>query len=103
MEDSEEEELLNLTLSVDAGRKRRKKGRTRDSNNNNSNTNSVIIPIKSNEGMIFRLLQMRELMLRQDHRIRKGVVEDGINNNKNGLPLIHLLLSTATAVDDQRN
>ncbi|KAG5100141.1 hypothetical protein JHK82_045193 [Glycine max] len=103
MEDSEEEELLNLTLSVDAGRKRRKKGRTRDSNNNNSNTNSVIIPIKSNEGMIFRLLQMRELMLRQNHRIRKGVVEDGINNNKNGLPLIHLLLSTATAVDDQRN
>ncbi|KAL5173509.1 DELLA protein GAI [Glycine soja] len=103
MEDSEEEELLNLTLSVDAGRKRRKKGRARDSNNNNSNTNSVIIPIKSNEGMIFRLLQMRELMLRQDHRIRKGVVEDGINNNKNGLPLIHLLLSTATAVDDQRN
>ena len=33
-------------------------------------------------------------MMRQDHR-RKGVVEDG-----NGLPLIHLLLSTATSVDD---
>ncbi|KAG5062432.1 hypothetical protein AAZX31_02G070900 [Glycine max] len=105
MEDSEEEELLNLTLSVDAGRERRiKKGRTRD---NNNNTNSVIIPMKSNdgyEGKIFRLLQMRELMLRQDHR-RKGVLlEDVNNNNNNGLPLIHLLLSTATAVDDdQRN
>ncbi|KAL2335028.1 hypothetical protein Fmac_016241 [Flemingia macrophylla] len=38
---------------------------------------------------------MRELMLRQDHR-RKGVVEDG-----NGLPLLHLLLSTATSVDER--
>ncbi|KAK7380600.1 hypothetical protein VNO78_33115 [Psophocarpus tetragonolobus] len=93
MEDSEEEELLNLTLSVAAGREREKKGRRRD----NSDTN-YSIPMKSNdgyEGKIFMLLQMREMMLRKDHR-RKGVVEDG---NNNGLSLIHLLLSTATAVD----
>ncbi|KAK7364584.1 hypothetical protein VNO80_13321 [Phaseolus coccineus] len=94
MEDSEGEELLNLTLSVAAGRERKKKGRTRD-----DNTNSLVIPMKSREGYegkIFRLLQMRELMLREDHR-RKGVVED-VNN---GLPLIHLLLSTATSIDER--
>ncbi|WVZ15672.1 hypothetical protein V8G54_013238 [Vigna mungo] len=94
MEGSEEEELLNLTLSVDAGGERRKKGRARD-----DDTNSLVIPMKSSEGYegkIFRLLQMRELMLREDHR-RKGVVEDG----NNGLPLIHLLLSTATSIDER--
>ncbi|XP_020207740.1 protein SCARECROW [Cajanus cajan] len=93
MEDSEEEELLNLTLSVAAGRERKKKGRKRDISNN---VNSIIMNSNEGyEGKIFRLLQMRELMLRQDHR-RKGVVEDG-----NGLPLIHLLLSTATSVDER--
>ncbi|XP_027367628.1 protein SCARECROW-like [Abrus precatorius] len=93
MEDSEGEELLNLTLSVAAGRERKKKGKIRD-----INANSIIFPMSSYEGFegkIFRLLQTREQMLRQEHR-RKGVVEDG-----NGLPLIHLLLTTATAVDER--
>lgn len=102
MEDSEEEELLNLSLSVAPGRERRKKkGRKRD--NNNNNVNSIIIPMNSNEGCegkIFKLLQMRELMLRQDQRrSSKGVVEEEHGNN--GLSLIHLLLSTATAVDER--
>ncbi|KAI4346593.1 hypothetical protein L6164_007476 [Bauhinia variegata] len=96
MEDSEEEELLNLNLSVAANREKRKKGKiiTRD--------HASLSPMMTNnsyegyEGKIFRLLQMREQMLRQDqHHRRKGVVEDG-----NGLPLIHLLLTTATAVDE---
>ncbi|XP_061346304.1 GRAS family protein RAM1-like [Gastrolobium bilobum] len=90
MEDSEEDELLNLSLSVAADRERKKKGKIRENDVSMSTMNSY----EGCEGKIFRLLQMREQMLRQEHR-RKGVVEDG-----NGLPLIHLLLTTATAVDE---
>ncbi|KAK7277336.1 hypothetical protein RIF29_18487 [Crotalaria pallida] len=122
MEDSEEDELLNLSLSVcSTSRERKKKGKTtrsrannNNNNNNNSNNNSIIISppmvmtmnnnsYEGYEGKIFRLLQMRDHMLRQDqhhhHQRRKGVVEDG----NNGLSLIHLLLTTATAVDDNNN
>ncbi|KAE9617483.1 hypothetical protein Lal_00034609 [Lupinus albus] len=94
MEDSEEDELLNLSLSVSSGRERKKKGKTIRANN----ANSIISPMmnSSYEGNIFRVLQIRENMLRQDFQYRKkGVVEDG-----NGFPLIHLLLKTATAVDE---
>ncbi|XP_020224743.1 protein SCARECROW [Cajanus cajan] len=99
MEDSEEDELLNLSLSVAADRERKKKGKVIREHKNVSMSSATTTTTRTNsyesyEGKIFRLLQMREQMLRQDHR-RKGVVEDG-----NGLPLIHLLLSTATAVDD---
>ncbi|KAL2324731.1 hypothetical protein Fmac_023789 [Flemingia macrophylla] len=97
MEDSEEDELLNLSLSVAADRERKKKGKIIREHNNVSMSSATATrtnSYESYEGKIFRLLQTREQMLRQDHR-RKGVVEDG-----NGLPLIHLLLSTATAVDD---
>ncbi|OIW01440.1 hypothetical protein TanjilG_30914 [Lupinus angustifolius] len=94
MEDSEEDELLNLSLSVSSGRERKKKGRTIRANN----SNSIISPMmNSYEGKIFWLLQMREQMLRQNHHHRKkGVIEDG-----NGFPLIHLLLTTATAIDEK--
>ncbi|BAT94422.1 hypothetical protein LR48_Vigan02g192800 [Vigna angularis] len=94
MEDSEEDELLNLSLSVAADRERKKKGKIIREHNVSMSSATARKSYESYEGKIFRLLQMREQMLRQDHR-RKGVVEDG-----SGLPLIHLLLSTATAVDD---
>ncbi|GMI83237.1 SCARECROW-like 21 [Hibiscus trionum] len=50
------------------------------------------------EGKIFKLLQVREEVLKLDHHKRKGaaaVLEDG-----KGLHLIHLLLITATSVDE---
>ncbi|KAJ0025512.1 hypothetical protein Pint_07762 [Pistacia integerrima] len=47
------------------------------------------------EGKVFSLLQMREQMLKLNHK-RKGVVEE----DGKGLQLIHLLLITATAVDE---
>ncbi|KAA8538605.1 hypothetical protein F0562_028201 [Nyssa sinensis] len=46
------------------------------------------------EGKIFSLLQLREQMLKLDQK-RKGVVEDG-----KGLQLIHLLLMSATSIDE---
>lgn len=96
MEDSEEDELLNLSLSS-VNKERKKKGKiiTREQENSNVSMNNRN-NYEGYEGKIFRLLQMREHMLRQDHHMRmKGIVEDG-----NGLPLIHLLLTTATSVDD---
>ncbi|RYR36560.1 hypothetical protein Ahy_A09g041525 [Arachis hypogaea] len=109
MEDSEEDELLNLSLSVPADRERKKKkGKTILVNNNNNNimmmmscSSSTTFDHEAYEAKIFRLLQMRDQMLRQHHRnhdnTNKGLL--GNNNTNNGLPLIHLLLSTATAVD----
>ncbi|KAL4358518.1 hypothetical protein S83_030494 [Arachis hypogaea] len=109
MEDSEEDELLNLSLSVPADRERKKKkGKTILDNNNNNNimmmmscSSSTTFDHEAYEAKIFRLLQMRDQMLRQHHRnhdnTNKGLL--GNNNTNNGLPLIHLLLSTATAVD----
>ncbi|XP_044474455.1 GRAS family protein RAM1-like [Mangifera indica] len=47
------------------------------------------------EGKVFRLLQMREQMLKLDYKRKRLVEEDG-----RGLQLIHLLLITATAVDE---
>ncbi|XP_022772395.1 scarecrow-like protein 21 [Durio zibethinus] len=92
MEDIDEEELLNLGLStvtdtsVEKNRKRKR-------------TANVTKPLKpSNEScegkIIFKLLQVREEMLKLDHK-RKGVVEDG-----KALHLIHLLLIAATSVDN---
>ncbi|KAJ1424893.1 hypothetical protein SESBI_11286 [Sesbania bispinosa] len=95
MEDSEEDELLNLSLSVAADRERKKKGKNVSMSSSSSNARNKSSSYEGYEGKIFRLLQMREQMLRQDHRSRKGVVEDG-----NGLPLIHLLLTTSTCVDE---
>ncbi|MED6120816.1 hypothetical protein PIB30_024382 [Stylosanthes scabra] len=114
MEDYSDEdyEFLNLSLSVttpsptqtknnDIMMMRMKKKKT----NNNS--------VSSYEGKIFMLLQMRENMLRQDHhnhhhhhhQRRKPLLVDHNNttNNNGGLPLIHLLLTTATAIDDHNS
>ncbi|KAK9270457.1 hypothetical protein L1049_026037 [Liquidambar formosana] len=91
MEDVEEEELLSLSLAIvtdSGGEKKRKRKR--------GDTFNPLNPYEGCEGKIFRLLEMREQMLKLDHK-RKAVVEDG---NNNGLHLIHLLLITATAVDE---
>ncbi|KAJ9146010.1 hypothetical protein P3X46_028331 [Hevea brasiliensis] len=82
----EEEELLNLSLAIvtDSGGDRKRKRKIR----------ALLDPYEGCEGKIFRLLQMREQMLKPGFK-RKGVVEDG-----KGLHLIHLLLITATAVDE---
>ncbi|XP_017980934.1 PREDICTED: protein SCARECROW [Theobroma cacao] len=90
MEDTDEDELLNLSLSIvtDPGGERNRKRKTKD----------ISKPFNPSyegcEGKIFRLLQVREEMLKVDHK-RKKMVEDG-----KGLHLIHLLLITATSVDE---
>ncbi|KAF8404208.1 hypothetical protein HHK36_009091 [Tetracentron sinense] len=86
MHDIDEEDLLNLRLAVvaDSGGERKKRKR-RDGLNS----------YQGYEGRIFGLLQMREQMLKLDPK-RRGVVEDG-----RGLDLIHLLLVSATAVDEK--
>ncbi|GKV32318.1 hypothetical protein SLEP1_g40933 [Rubroshorea leprosula] len=88
MEDREGEGLLRLSLAVVSdcgGEKSRKRKRTMLNFN----------PLNSYEGKIFHLLQVREEMLKPDHK-RKGVVEE----DGKGLHLIHLLLITATAMDE---
>ncbi|XVE60812.1 hypothetical protein DITRI_Ditri05aG0157000 [Diplodiscus trichospermus] len=91
MENTEEEELLNLSLAIvaDPGGENNRKRKRRV---------NVCKPLNPSyevcEGKIFKLLQVREEMLKLDHK-RKGVVEDG-----KGLHLIHLLLITATSVDE---
>ncbi|WOG96734.1 hypothetical protein DCAR_0416070 [Daucus carota subsp. sativus] len=91
-ETDEQEEFLTLTLAIvadsrfDKKRKRRKREES-------------IEPVSSNEdceGRIFSLLQLREQMLKLDRK-RKGVAEDG-----KGLHLIHLLLISATFVDENK-
>ncbi|KAF1002197.1 GRAS family protein RAM1-like [Apium graveolens] len=94
MEDTDEqEEFLTLTLAIvadskfDTKRKRRKR-------------EASVEPVSSNEeyreSKIFSLLQLREQMLKLDHK-RKGVAEDG-----KGLHLVHLLLISATFVDENK-
>ncbi|XVF63263.1 hypothetical protein PTKIN_Ptkin09bG0073600 [Pterospermum kingtungense] len=92
MEDSDEEELLNLSLAIvtDPGGQKSRKRKTMV-----NNVCKALNPsYEGCEGKIFRLLQVREEMLKFDQK-RKGVVEDG-----KGLHLIHLLLITATSVDE---
>ncbi|XVF29964.1 hypothetical protein REPUB_Repub16aG0016500 [Reevesia pubescens] len=93
MEDTDEEELLNLSLAIvtDPGGENNNKKRKRRVNNVCKPLNT---PYEGCEGKIFKLLQVREEMLKLDQK-RKGVVEDG-----KGLHLIHLLLITATSVDE---
>ncbi|XP_010256323.1 PREDICTED: scarecrow-like protein 23 [Nelumbo nucifera] len=88
MQEIDEKELLNLRLSVaeDSGGERKRQRRD-DSNS--------LHPCEGYEGRIFRLLHKREQMLRLDPRKEKMVDDDG-----KGLHLIHLLLVSATAVDE---
>ncbi|PQM40937.1 hypothetical protein Pyn_37389 [Prunus yedoensis var. nudiflora] len=96
MEDIDEEELLNLSLAiVTTSRGERLKKRER-----RDHKNVLVSPLNSYEGCegkIFRLLQMREQMLKLDPKKKGAHVldEDG-----KGLHLIHMLLITATAVNE---
>ena len=87
MEDTDEEELLDLSLAIVTDSRVEKKRKKRKALDSSSSYEGC-------EGLIFELLQMREKMLKLDQK-RKGVVEDG-----KGLNLIHLLLITATSVDE---
>lgn len=90
----DQEEFLSLTLAIvtesscEKKRKRkRREGFIRPSNSNHEDC----------EGKIFSLLQLREQMLKLDQK-REGVFsEDG-----KGLHLIHLLLISATSVDENK-
>ncbi|KAK1371857.1 scarecrow-like protein 21 [Heracleum sosnowskyi] len=89
-----DEEFLTLTLAI-------VKNSSFDKKRKRMKTEAPIEPeiVSSNEdceGKIFSLLQLREEMLKLDHK-RKGVVEDG-----KGLHLIHLLLVSATSVDENK-
>ncbi|KAL9449450.1 hypothetical protein AB3S75_011390 [Citrus x aurantiifolia] len=107
MEDTEEEEeFLALRLAIVASdscisddKQRKRKRITRVSLNSSNISPYHHEGCCVSEGKIFRLLQMREQMLKLDHK-RKGVVDEDGNNNNKGLNLIHLLLITATAVDE---
>lgn len=103
MEDLDEEgdQLLNLSLAIvtNSGGERMKKRKRRDENTSKLSSSSY----EGCEGKIFRLLQMRELMLKLDHK-KKGcsninIVED---EDGKGLQLIHMLLITATAVNENQ-
>ncbi|KAF5181792.1 Scarecrow-like transcription factor pat1 [Thalictrum thalictroides] len=87
--DEVQEELLDLNLAVKPYSCKDKKKRKMKNNNAGSSTH-----MKPHELKIYELLQMREQMLRLDP-MKQGVVED-----RKGLHLIHLLLVSATAVDD---
>ncbi|KAL5558489.1 hypothetical protein UlMin_034700 [Ulmus minor] len=82
----DQEKLLNLSLGGgdDDDDQRKRKRRRKDLKN----------PNEGCEGKIFKLLQMREQMLKTD-KSRSKAFEDG-----NGLQLIHLLLVTASGVNE---
>lgn len=89
MEDSDDDGILDLSLAIvtDSGMEKRKKMKM----------TTVLDSLSSYDGLILELLEIREQMLKLDQK-RKSVVvvEDG----KAGLHLIHLLLITATSVDE---
>lgn len=87
--DDGQEKLLNLSLAIvsDSGGERKRKRRSRHIN---------ISYEGCTEGKIFRLLQMREQMLKLDHKRNKVTTNE---EESNGLHLIHLLLITATAIN----
>ncbi|XP_050366024.1 GRAS family protein RAM1-like [Argentina anserina] len=114
MEDIDEEgdeELLNLSLAIvtNSAHERMKKRKRRDNIDNSDLSSSTY---ESSDGKIFRLLQMREQMLKLDHKKKRG--GRGGNNCYNdnniydpvgdedgkGLQVIRMLLITATAVNE---
>ncbi|CAA2998814.1 scarecrow 21 [Olea europaea subsp. europaea] len=86
----DEEEFLSLRLAIvtDSGRETKRKRKRREASNPSDSSESC------EEGKIFSLLQMREQMIKVDQR-RKEMAEDG-----KGLELIHLLLISATSIDE---
>lgn len=100
MEEIDEEKLLNLSLAIAtdySGTTLERKRREFIGNDNNNNCGLHSYEEESNfEGKIFRLLQVREQMLKALDRKKKGnnIHED----DGKGLRLIHLLLITATSI-----
>ncbi|XP_039051558.1 GRAS family protein RAM1-like [Hibiscus syriacus] len=97
-EGSYEEPLkLNLAIMADPGvEKFENKKRKRNVHACKPPLNNVPSSHEGCEGKIFKLLQVREEMLKLDHHKQKvAVLGDG-----KGLHLIHLLLVTATSVDE---
>ncbi|KAM5562050.1 GRAS family protein RAM1-like [Rosa sericea] len=109
MEDIDEEgdELLNLSLAIvtNSGGERMKKRRRRENTGDLSSSS-----YEGCEGKIFRLLQMREQMLKLDHKKKGGGgdhnycndnnIYDSVDEDGKGLQLVHMLLITATAVNE---
>lgn len=111
MEDIDEEKLLNLSLSIvsdSAGLERKWKRKRRENNIGLSSCSTSPFYYSYHhegfEGKIFRLLQMREQMLKLDHKRKLGATTTTTTTNAHedgkGLHLIHLLLLTATAIND---
>lgn len=126
MEDNiDEEKLLNLSLSIVSDsacleRKWKRKRRESTIALSSSSTSPALfynshhhLHHEGFEGKIFRLLQMREQMLKVDHRRQLGSSDANINSTSTssgtsvaydedgrGLHLIQLLLITATVIND---
>ncbi|GLT75718.1 hypothetical protein SLA2020_474180 [Shorea laevis] len=96
----DEEELLNLSLAIVTSESSGDHGRTMK----RKRGDALSPKLRSYEGCeekIFRLLQMREQMLKLDRKsTRSSQLPD--QDHGNGLHLIHLLLITATAVDQNK-
>ncbi|MFS7936466.1 putative transcription factor GRAS family [Helianthus anomalus] len=93
MEGLEEESLLSfgLAIIIDSGRERKLKRKRRESFKS-LDTNGVY------EGKMFSLLETREMMLKRGNSRREAITgEDG-----KGLHLIHLLLVSATSLQENK-
>ncbi|KAK6132411.1 hypothetical protein DH2020_033850 [Rehmannia glutinosa] len=91
MEEIDEEEFLSLRLAVVTEHGKRKRNRKENPNDRSDSCESY-----EKGKQIFDLLQMREQMLKLDQK--KTDVEDG----SKGLHLIHLLLISATSVNENK-
>ncbi|KAI3460641.1 hypothetical protein Pfo_017304 [Paulownia fortunei] len=91
MEGIDEDEFLSLSLALvtDSGYERKRKTKRKETPTHSDSSESC------EEGKIFSLFQMREQMLKLDLKRKDVTHEDG-----KGLHLIHLLLISATAVND---
>ncbi|XP_019154802.1 PREDICTED: scarecrow-like protein 23 [Ipomoea nil] len=102
MEGSVDEELLSLRLGIATGSNKKKimmKRKRKRRDDNFINNTLVLSDDESYEGQIFSLLQTREQMLKVEKRAAKAVADEE-EDKGGGLHLIHLLLVSATAVDE---
>ncbi|CAI9266768.1 unnamed protein product [Lactuca saligna] len=90
LQDHEQLLSLGLAIVIDSGRERKMKRKRRD-RFLSLDTNGV------SEGKIFSLLEIREIMLKEKNT-GKGI----IGANGEGLHLIHLLLTAATSLDENK-
>ncbi|KAM7277682.1 hypothetical protein ACFE04_004816 [Oxalis oulophora] len=96
-EDEDDQDMLCLSLGLGlANRKKRKRSIVKQVSFINKLT-STLSPTSDHEGNILTLLQMREQMLNL-HKMKSNNI-DHEEDAKGGLQLIHLLLVTATDID----